>query len=145
MTVWQLCLCVGLILLITEIFVPFTFFLSMSIGAFITAIVAVWITSTTVLAITFTVMSILSLLIFRPFLAKYQKTSKEDETGIDGKYIGKLAKVLKRIDKNSGAISIIDEIEITNGGDNTLEIIAKDFNEESVYGNSICEVRLQRI
>ncbi len=109
MTVWQLCLCVGLILLITEIFVPFTFFLSMSIGAFITAIVAVWITSTTVLAITFTVMSILSLLIFRPFLAKYQKTSKEDETGIDGKYIGKLAKVLKRIDKNSGAISIYGE------------------------------------
>ena len=66
----------------------------MSIGAFITAIVAVWITSTTILAITFTVMSILSLLIFRPFLAKYQKTSKEDETGIDGKYIGKFAKVL---------------------------------------------------
>lgn len=109
MTVWQLCLCVGLILLITEIFVPFTFFLSMSIGAFITAIVAVWITSTTILAITFTVMSILSLLIFRPFLAKYQKTSKEDETGIDGKYIGKFAKVLKRIDKNSGVISIYGE------------------------------------
>lgn len=54
-----------------------------------------------------------------------------------------LPDVLK--DYNSGAISIIDEIEITNGGDNTLEIIAKDFNEESVYGNSICEVRLQRI
>lgn len=109
MTVWQLCLCVGLVLLITEIFVPFTFFLSMSIGAFITAIVAVWTTSTTVLAITFTVMSVLSLLIFRPFLAKYQKTSKEDETGIEGKYIGKVAKVLKRIDKNSGAISIYGE------------------------------------
>lgn len=109
MTVWQLCLCVGLVLLITEIFVPFTFFLSMSIGAFITAIVAVWTTSTTVLSITFTVMSVLSLLIFRPFLAKYQKTSKEDETGIDGKYIGKVAKVLKRIDKISGAISIYGE------------------------------------
>lgn len=109
MTVWQLCLCVGLVLLITEIFVPFTFFLSMSIGAFLTAIVAVWTTSATVLSITFAVMSLLSLLIFRPFLAKYQKTSKEDETGIDGKYIGKVAKVIKKIDKISGAISIYGE------------------------------------
>lgn len=109
MTVWQLCLCVGIVLLITEIFVPFTFFLSMSIGAFLTAIVAVWTTSATVLSITFAVMSLLSLLIFRPFLAKYQKTSKEDETGIDGKYIGKVAKVIKKIDKNSGAISIYGE------------------------------------
>lgn len=109
MTVWQLCLCVGIVLLITEIFVPFTFFLSMSIGAFLTAIVAVWTTSATVLSIVFAVMSLLSLLIFRPFLAKYQKTSKEDETGIDGKYIGKVAKVIKKIDKISGAISIYGE------------------------------------
>ena len=51
----------------------------------------------------------MSLLIFRPFLAKYQKNTKEQETGIEGKYVGKIAKVLKSIDKNSGVISIYGE------------------------------------
>ena len=100
MTIWQLCLCVGLALLIAEIFMPFTFFLSMAIGAFLTAIVAIWTNSITILTVTFTVLSLLSLLIFRPFLAKYQKNTKEQETGIEGKYVGKIAKVLKSIDKN---------------------------------------------
>lgn len=109
MTIWQLCLCVGLALLIAEIFMPFTFFLSMAIGAFLTAIVAIWTNSITILTVTFTVLSLLSLLIFRPFLAKYQKNTKEQETGIEGKYVGKIAKVLKSIDKNSGVISIYGE------------------------------------
>lgn len=109
MTIWQICLCVGLVLLITEMFMPFTFFLSMAIGAFLTAIVSIWTSSLTVLSITFAVLSLLSLLIFRPFLAKYQKTTKENETGIEAKYIGKIAKVTKTITKDSGAISIYGE------------------------------------
>ena len=109
MTIWQLCLCIGLIFLIIEIFAPFTFFLSLAIGAFLTSVISVWTTSETVLIISFAVLSLLSLLIFRPFLAKYQKVKKEDETGIEGKYIGKIAKVLKQVDCNSGAISIYGE------------------------------------
>ena len=91
MTVWQFCLFAGLAFLILEMFLPFTFFLSMAIGAFLTAIVAVWFVSKTVLIPTFAVLSVLSLLIFKPFLAKYQKTSKEQETGIESKYIGQKA------------------------------------------------------
>lgn len=109
MTVWQFCLFAGLAFLILEMFLPFTFFLSMAIGAFLTAIIAVWFVSKTVLIPTFAVLSVLSLLIFKPFLAKYQKTSKEQETGIESKYIGQKAKVVKKIAQNEGAITIYGE------------------------------------
>ncbi len=109
MTVWQFCLFAGLAFLILEMFLPFTFFLSMAIGAFLTAIVAVWFVSKTVLIPTFAVLSVLSLLIFRPFLAKYQKTSKEQKTGMESKYIGQKAKVVKAINQNEGAITIYGE------------------------------------
>lgn len=109
MTVWQFCLFAGLAFLILEMFLPFTFFLSMAIGAFLTAIVAVWFVSKTVLIPTFAVLSVLSLLIFKPFLAKYQKTSKEQETGIESKYIGQKAKVVKNVTQNEGAITIYGE------------------------------------
>ena len=109
MTVWQFCLFAGLAFLILEMFLPFTFFLSMAIGAFLTAIVAVWFVSKTVLIPTFGVLSFLSLLIFRPFLAKYQKTSKEQKTGMESKYIGQKAKVVKAINQNEGAITIYGE------------------------------------
>lgn len=109
MTVWQFCLFAGLAFLILEMFLPFTFFLSMAIGAFLTAIVAVWFVSKTVLIPTFAVLSVLSLLIFKPFLAKYQKTSKEQETGIESKYIGQKAKVVKKVAQNEGAITIYGE------------------------------------
>ena len=109
MTVWQFCLFAGLAFLILEMFLPFTFFLSMAIGAFLTAIVAVWFVSKTVLIPTFAVLSVLSLLIFRPFLAKYQKTSKKQKTGMESKYIGQKAKVVKAINQNEGAITIYGE------------------------------------
>lgn len=109
MTVWQFCLFAGLAFLILEMFLPFTFFLSMAIGAFVTAIIAVWFVSKTVLIPTFAVLSVLSLLIFKPFLAKYQKTSKEQETGIESKYIGQKATVVKKVAQNEGAITIYGE------------------------------------
>ena len=81
----------------------------MSVGAFITAIVAVWVASKVVLVPLFAVCSLVSLLIFRPLLAKNQKATKEQETGMEGQYIGKTAKAIKTINKNEGAISIYGE------------------------------------
>jgi len=109
MTIWQFCLCAGLAFLIAEIFIPTTFFLSMSVGAFATAIVAVWFTSKNVLIPVFAVVSLLSLLILKPFLAKYKNPNAESETGVEGKYIGKNAKALSDINENSGTISIYGE------------------------------------
>ena len=109
MTIWQFCLCVGLAFLIAEIFMPAMFFLSMSIGAFVTAIIAIWFTSKTVLIPVFTVVSLVSLLFLKPFLAKYRNENAENETGVEGKYIGKKAKTLTNVNKISGTISIYGE------------------------------------
>ena len=109
MTIWQFCLCVGLAFLIAEIFMPAMFFLSMSIGAFVTAIIAIWFTSKTVLIPVFAVVSLVSLLALKPFLAKYRNENAANETGVEGKYIGKKAKTLTNINKNSGTISIYGE------------------------------------
>lgn len=109
MTIWQFCLCVGLAFLIAEIFIPTTFFLSMSIGAFVTALFAVWFVSKIVLIPVFAIVSLLSLLILKPFLAKYRNVNAENETGVEGKYIGKKAKALTNINQNSGTISIYGE------------------------------------
>ena len=48
-------------------------------------------------------------MIFRPFLAKNNQHNSSNETGIDGKYIGKIAKVVKSVNKNEGVISIYGE------------------------------------
>lgn len=109
MTLWQFWACVGVITLILEMIMPFSFFLSLSVGSFIIAIVAVWVTSKVVLVPLFVICSVVSLLIFRPLLSKNQKSSKEQETGMEGQYIGKTAKAIKKINKYEGAISIYGE------------------------------------
>jgi len=110
MAVWQFCLCVAFALVIAEILAPFTFFLSMAIGAFITAIVAVWVVSKYVLIPVFAVCSLLALLVFRPFLAKNSdKNTKDDKTGIGGQYMGKIVKVIQTVTSNSGAIAVYGE------------------------------------
>ena len=38
-----------------------------------------------------------------------KKSDKSQETGINAKYIGKIAKVLETVTENSGVISIYDE------------------------------------
>lgn len=52
--------------------------------------------------------AILSIAFLRPILIKNKK-NKETETGMEGKYIGKIVKVIEPIDKSSGAITIYDE------------------------------------
>lgn len=146
MVLWQFCVCIGFAFLILELTMPLTFFLSLAIGAFLTAIVAVWITSKFVLIPVFAVLSVLSLIIFRPFLAKAQNSNSEKETGIEGKYIGKLAKVVKSINKNEGVITIYgerwearsdedipedSEVEIVKN--DSLIMYVKKINKEGVY------------
>ena len=109
MILWQLFVCIGFAFLILELTMPLTFFLSLAIGAFVTAIVSVWILSKFVLIPVFAVLSVVSLLVFRPFLAKNKQNEKSQETGIDGKYIGKIAKVIKTTNQNEGVISIYGE------------------------------------
>ena len=105
---WQTILIIGIICLMLEIFVPTLYFLNLAIAAFICAIIAVYYHSYIGISIIFCVITLLLLVTIRPLFIK-KNTDKEKMTGMEGKYIGKIAKVIENVDKNSGFISIYDE------------------------------------
>lgn len=104
---WQILAGLGLIFLILEMTVSSMFFLNFAVGAFVTAICAIYIINWYALILIFVGISLLSLTFLRPMLVK--KTQKNQETGLASKYIGKTAKVIETITPNSGVISIYDE------------------------------------
>lgn len=108
MILWEIFAIAGLVFLIIEMLVPSMFFLNLAIAGFITAIIAVWITNWITVTILFAILSILSIAFLRPILIKNKK-DKENATGMEAKYIGKIVKVIEPIDKSSGAITIYDE------------------------------------
>ena len=108
MVLWEIYAISGLAFLILEMVVPSMFFLNLAFAGFITAIIALFIKSWIVLTFIFVILSILAILLLRPILVK-QKEAKEKETGMEGKYIGQIVKVIEPISKYSGAITIYDE------------------------------------
>lgn len=108
MALWEIYAISGLAFLILEMVVPSMFFLNLAFAGFITAIIALFIKSWVVLTFIFVILSILAILLLRPILVK-QKEAKEKETGMEGKYIGQIVKVIEPITKYSGAITIYDE------------------------------------
>lgn len=107
MVLWQIFGICGMAFLILEMFTPSMFFLNFALAAFITAVVALWITNIYTLILIFFVLSFISFIFLRPFIVKRFK--KETETGINDKYIGKIAKVEEEITEKSGVISIYGE------------------------------------
>ena len=107
MILWQILGICGIAFLILEMFTPSMFFLNFALAAFITAVVSIWISDVTTLVIIFFVLSFISFIFLRPVIAK--KFKKETETGVNDKYIGKVAKVEEEITTNSGVISIYGE------------------------------------
>lgn len=118
MALWQLIGAISIALFILEIFTPTMFFLNLAIAALITAVVAFWYVDIWGLAIIFTVLSILALVFLRPFLVK--KSSKDELTGIEGKYIGNIAKAESDISSSQGVISIYGERWEARSIDNSL-------------------------
>ena len=108
MYLWQVFIIVGLISLILEMVAPSMFFLNLAAAGFLTAIIAIFVTNWVNLTLIFIFLSVLAIIFLRPVLIKHQK-SKEKETGMEGKYIGKIVKVKEPVGKFSGAITIYDE------------------------------------
>ena len=105
---WQIILGIGFIFLILEMFTPTMFFLNFSISAFICAILSLYVKNVYFLIVVFSILSVVLIFTLRPLLVR--KTQNNNlETGINAKYIGKTAKVIEKIDSNSGAITIYDE------------------------------------
>ena len=107
MELWKTFLALGFLLLILEIVTPTTFFLSLAIGSFATGICAMFFNTYNVLVPVFVVVSVASLLLFRPFLRKNQKD--KEASGVEEKYIGKTAKVVEKVTKYSGVITLYGE------------------------------------
>ena len=107
MNLWQLFSISGICFLILEIFTPSLFFLNFALAAFLTAIVSFWIKNFYTLLIIFFVLSFVSFIFLRPVIKK--NLSKSNETGINDKYIGRIAKVESEITATSGVISIYGE------------------------------------
>jgi membrane protein implicated in regulation of membrane protease activity len=122
MVLWEIFAIAGLAFLILEMIVPSMFFLNLALAGFITAIVALFVKGWIILTFIFVVLSILSILLLRPILIK-QKESKEKETGMEGKYIGQIVKVIEPVTKFSGAITIYDERwEARTDSDETIPV-----------------------
>lgn len=107
MAYWQLLILTGVIFIIIEIFTPMMFFLNLALACFITAIAALFITDWNVLVPVFVVFSVIFLIFLRPLLIRTRENGKK--TGVEEKYIGRTAKVIETVTKESGVISIYDE------------------------------------
>lgn len=105
---WQIFCIVGVISLILEMVIPSFFFLNFSVAGFLTAILTIWILKGTYLGVIFVFLTLLSLLLLRPFcLSKFKSTNTQ--TGVESTYFGKIAKVIEPVSRTSGTISIFDE------------------------------------
>lgn len=104
---WQLLILVGIVFLIIEIFTPVMFFLNLALACFITAFIALFVTDLNYLIPTFVIFSLIFLLVLRPILIR--KKENGGKTGVEEKYIGKIAKVINTITSSSGVISIYNE------------------------------------
>ena len=104
---WQFLCVVGIAFVILEIFTPSMFFLNFALAAFITAIASLVILNHFALVLIFFVFSFISFVFLRPILLR--RNSKDTETGIEGKYIGKVAKVSEEVTRDRGVITIYGE------------------------------------
>ena len=119
---WHIIAGVGIIFALIEIFVPSMFFLNLAFAAFATAVISLFVTNITTLIWIFSGLSVLFIFTLRPILL-HKQGSNDEKTGIEEKYIGKIATVIENIDSNSGAITIYDERwQAKNVEEGTIEI-----------------------
>ena len=119
---WQIWCIAGVLFCITEMFTPAMLFLNLGFACFVAAIAAAFGLATIWQVGIFGICSAIFLIWLRPYLLK-QKNSGEPET-IE-MYIGKTAKVIEKITKNSGKIAIFGE-----------EWQAKSINDEEFETNT---------
>lgn len=105
---WQILVIVGVVLIIVEIFTPVMFFLNLALACFVTASLAYYISDWNILVPVFVVFSAIFLLFLRPILMR-TKNNGSQSTGVDAKYIGKIAKVTQTVTETGGLVSIYDE------------------------------------
>lgn len=107
MLAWHFLCVIGIAFVILEIFTPSMFFLNFALAAFITAGISLITLNKFALVLAFFLLSFLSFVFLRPILLR--RNSKDTETGMEGKYIGKTAKVTEDVTAERGVITIYGE------------------------------------
>ena len=107
MILWQILAICGIAFLILEMFTPSMFFLNFSLASFICAVFSLYTKNPYVLVVAFFVFSFVSFIFLRPIIMR--KLNKSQETGINSKYIGKIARVEQDVTESSGVITIYGE------------------------------------
>ena len=108
MSAWEYWCAFAIVLVLFEMFTPTLFFINLALGAFCAALFAYFIHSLIYQSLVFALTSIVFLLLVRPFfLAKMNNHSKS--TGIEAKYFGATARVVKEVTASSGRIAIYGE------------------------------------
>jgi len=105
---WQLLIIAGAVFIIIEMLTPVLFFLNLALACFLTAVLAVFVFDWNILIPSFIAFSAMFLLFLRPLLLK-TKQNGDTKTGMEEKYIGKVAKVTETVTDKSGLVSIYDE------------------------------------
>lgn len=108
MDMWLMLLIVSVFFLVLEMLTPTLFFINLAVAAAISAIFAYFRFSNLVVTFVFLIVAIATIWLVRPILLK-QINVKKISTGLDDKYIGKTAKVVKEVSKTDGRVAIYDE------------------------------------
>lgn len=110
MQLWIILLIVSVLFLILEMFTPTLFFINLAVAAAVSAFFAYCGYSGTVITFIFLIISIAAIGLIRPFLLKkFNDNDKNHSTGMDDKYIGKIAKVVSEVTKSEGRVAIYGE------------------------------------
>lgn len=107
MEIWQIWCVVAFVFIIIEVSTPAMFFLNLAFASFIVSFFAYFKSDITLQVVLFAIMSLLGILILRPYMLK--KEPAKQKTGIEEKYINKKAKVIEEINETQGAITIYGE------------------------------------
>lgn len=108
MDFWHILLILTVVFLVLEMFTPALFFINLAFASLVSALFAYLGYSLTVITFVFLIVAIASIGLVRPLLLK-KMTGKKHNTGMEDKYIGKLAKVVKEVTQTDGRVTIYGE------------------------------------
>ena len=124
MELWLIWIVCGITFFIIELFTPMLFFMNLALACLFAAIGAYYDILFAWQVFIFVGMSSLLLIFLRPILMK-NITTKDTETGIEGKYLGQNAKTVLPTNNTNGRIAIYGE-----------EWIARSLDGEEIPANS---------
>ena len=136
MSYWEIFVIVAICALILEMFTPTLFFLSIGIGALLTAVISLFGLSMTWLIVICSLLSVVLLLFVRPWLKALMHHEPE---GVEFKseYIGKVVKVTEDVTTSAGAITIYGERWDARLNDENAENIPAGSEVKIVRNDSI--------